>query len=90
MKAQSAAMQSWRERHGEPYVELQRIKQPTLVVNGRHDIMVPTINSYMLSQEIPNAQLILYPDSGHGSLFQYPHLFVSHVARFLDADVAFS
>ena len=57
---------------------------------GRHDIMVPTINSYILSQHIPNAELILYPDSGHGSLFQYPHLFVSHVARFLDADVAFS
>jgi len=90
MKAQAAAIQSWRERQGEPYVELQRIKQPTLVVNGRHDIMVPTINSYILSQHIPNAELILYPDSGHGSLFQYPQLFVSDVARFLDADVAFS
>jgi len=51
--------------------------------------MVPTINSYILSQHIPNAELILYPDSGHGSLFPYPHLFVSHVARFLDDDVAF-
>ena len=90
MKAQTAAIQSWREQHGAHHAELQQIKQPTLVVNGRHDIMVPTINSYILSQHIPNAELILYPDSGHGSLFQYPHLFVSHVARFLDADVAFS
>jgi len=70
--------------------ELRQIKQPTLVVKGRHDIMVPTINSYILSQHIPNAELVLYPDSGHGSLFQYPHLFASRVARFLDADVAFN
>jgi pimeloyl-ACP methyl ester carboxylesterase len=46
------------------FADLQRIKQPTLVVNGSHDIMVPTINSYILSQRIPDAQLILYPDSG--------------------------
>jgi pimeloyl-ACP methyl ester carboxylesterase len=90
MKAQTVAIQSWREQQPTPYAELQQIKQPTLVVNGRHDIMVPTINSYILSQHIPNAELILYPDSGHGSLFQYPRLFVSHVARFLDADVACS
>jgi pimeloyl-ACP methyl ester carboxylesterase len=66
------------------------IAQPTLVVNGDNDIMVPTINSYVLAQRIPNAQLIIYPDSGRGSLFQYPDLFVAHVARFLDATVAFS
>jgi hypothetical protein len=43
-----------------------------LVVNGHNDIMIPTINSFTLSQHIPDAQLIIYPDSGHGSLFQYP------------------
>ena len=89
MKAQTAAIQSWREQHGAHHAELQQIKQPTLVVNGRHDIMVPTINSYILSQHIPNAELVLYPDSGHGSLFQYPRLFVSYVSGFLDDDVAF-
>jgi pimeloyl-ACP methyl ester carboxylesterase len=60
------------------------------VVNGSHDIMVPTINSYILSQRIPDAQLILYPDSGHGSLFQYAEPFVTHASRFLDAAVAFT
>jgi pimeloyl-ACP methyl ester carboxylesterase len=61
-----------------------------LVVNGDHDIMLPTINSHILSRHIPAAQLVVYPDSGHGSLFQYPRLFVDQVSRSLDADPAFT
>jgi pimeloyl-ACP methyl ester carboxylesterase len=64
---------------------LPRIPHPVLVTNGRHDIMFPTINSYTLSQHLPNATLILYPDSGHGSLFQHSTLFVEHAMRFLEA-----
>jgi pimeloyl-ACP methyl ester carboxylesterase len=69
---------------GERFVELKSITQPTLVINGNNDIMVPTINSFILSQHIPNAQLIIYPDSGHASLFQYPELFLTHACIFLD------
>jgi pimeloyl-ACP methyl ester carboxylesterase len=85
MKAQSAASAEFRKPKGERFAELAEIRQPTLVVNGNHDIMMPTINSFVLSQHIPNAQLIVYPDSGHGSLFQYPELFVTHTTMFLDA-----
>jgi pimeloyl-ACP methyl ester carboxylesterase len=60
------------------------------VINGNHDIMLPTINSYILSQRIPKAQLVVYPDSGHGSLFQYPSLFVFHVSPFLAAEPDFT
>ena len=74
----------WRQPRGERYADLKAIKQPTLVVNGNNDIMVPTINSFTLSQQIPNAQLIVYPDSGHGALFQYPELFVAHTKLFLE------
>src|ERR1700730_7811943 len=85
MGAQRAAITEWRQPRGERFAELKAIKQPTLVVNGDHDIMVPTINSFTLSQNIPNAQLIIYPDAGHGALFQVPELFVAHAEMFLDA-----
>jgi len=84
MKAQQAALMEWIRPRGERYADLKTIKQPTLVVNGNSDIMVPTINSFTLSQHIPNSQLIVYPDSGHGALFQYPALFVAHTQLFLD------
>jgi pimeloyl-ACP methyl ester carboxylesterase len=85
MKAQLAAIEDWYQIKGDRFAELARIGQPTLVINGSNDIMVPTINSFTLSQRIPNAQLIVYPDSGHASQFQYPELFVSHVRTFLDS-----
>jgi pimeloyl-ACP methyl ester carboxylesterase len=88
MKAQIAALGEWRQPRGERYADLKTIRQPTLVVNGNDDIMVPTINSFTLSQHIPNAQLIIYPNFGHGSLFQYPELFVEHTKLFLDAEVS--
>ena len=56
-----------------------------LVVNGRDDIMVPTINSYILQQHLPDARLILYPDSGHGSHFQFFEEFAEKAARFFAA-----
>ncbi|MEV0375902.1 hypothetical protein AB0I10_40340 [Streptomyces sp. NPDC050636] len=42
------------------------------MVNGNNDIIIPTINSYLLQQHAPNAQLILYPDANHGAHHQYP------------------
>jgi pimeloyl-ACP methyl ester carboxylesterase len=65
-------------------VRLQRISQPVLVVNGKSDVMVPTINSFALFQQLPNARLSLYPDSGHGALFQYADAFVREGLQFLE------
>ncbi|NDZ17691.1 alpha/beta hydrolase [Variovorax sp. WS11] len=67
-----------------PYAYLSKITQPTLVVNGINDVMIATINSFYLAQNIPNAELIIYPDAGHGAQFQYPHRFLKHAIQFLD------
>lgn len=90
MKAQMAAIMDWRDPHGEPYAYLKDITAPALVVNGHTDIMAPTINSWLLAQHLPSAQLIVYPDSGHGAIFQYADLFVTHAARFLDTRTPFA
>jgi pimeloyl-ACP methyl ester carboxylesterase len=82
--AQLATMAAWAKSGGEPHAELKKITQPVLVTNGNNDIMIPTVNSFTLSAHLPNAQLIIYPDSGHGSLFQHAGAFTSHVTEFLD------
>ena len=86
LNAQSKALAQWSDRvHNQSYDRIHQIKQPVLVTNGVDDIMVPTENSYILAQQLPDAQLIIYPDSGHGHLFQYPRLFAEHVKLFLNA-----
>lgn len=63
--------------------DLSKITQPTLVVNGDNDRMVPTLNSYALAKRIPNNELIIYKDSGHGGIFQNHDEFVKAVIEFL-------
>lgn len=83
-QAQIAASIAWgKPPESNRYARLAELKMPTLVVNGNRDIMVATVNSYILAQNLPNAKLIIYPDAGHGSLFQHHDDFVGEVSRLL-------
>jgi pimeloyl-ACP methyl ester carboxylesterase len=65
--------------------DLSQITQPTLVANGDNDVMVASSQSRELAERIPNAKLTIYPDSGHGGIFQYHEQFVPAVLEFLES-----
>jgi pimeloyl-ACP methyl ester carboxylesterase len=84
--AQLAALAKWGKVSGDRYASLKKLPHRTLVWNGRNDAMVPTVNSFILQQRLPDARLLLFPDSGHGSHFQFPEGFAEVAAGFLAAD----
>ncbi|TDW74927.1 alpha/beta fold hydrolase [Kribbella pratensis] len=63
--------------------DLSKITQPTLIANGDNDRMVPSILSEDLHRRIKNSRLIIYPDSGHGGIFQYHETFAPAAVEFL-------
>ncbi|MBV6748899.1 alpha/beta hydrolase [Pseudomonas chlororaphis] len=65
--------------------DLGSLRIPVLIANGDNDIMVPTVNSTDMARRIPNAQLIIYADAGHGGIFQYHADFVPKALAFLEA-----
>ena len=86
--AQRAALAAYGAAKDPSYAHLKGLDLPVLVVNGSDDIVIPTINSYILQQFLPDAELILYPDANHGAHVQYPGLFVRHARIFLDQEPA--
>jgi len=89
-QAQMAAFREWEQVSGERFSDLKKIHHPTLVVNGVYDEMIPVSNSYWLSAHLPNAVLLTYPDSGHGSLFQFNESFTRQAAAFLASESVFA
>jgi pimeloyl-ACP methyl ester carboxylesterase len=81
-RAQLKAIRGWAKQ--EPS-DLSRIQQPVLVANGDQDQMVPSSNSVDLAQRLPDARLKLYPDAGHGGIFQYHEEFVAEALDFLES-----
>lgn len=80
--AQLKAIHAWGRQAP---ADLSAIKQPVLVANGDSDKMVPSSNSADLVRRLPNAELVLYEDAGHGGIFQYHETFVNKALAFLDA-----
>ena len=83
MGQQAKALIAWCANKDPDNKILGSIDQAVLIVSGSNDTMLPDSNAYFMFKHLRNAQLILYPDAGHGALFQYPERFVSHAALFL-------
>jgi pimeloyl-ACP methyl ester carboxylesterase len=79
-RAQLKAIHRWGRQ--QPF-DLASIHQPVLVMNGERDKMVPTENTVELDRRLPNSQLVVYPDAGHGGVFQFHEDFVKRALEFL-------
>jgi pimeloyl-ACP methyl ester carboxylesterase len=78
--AQLTAIHRWGQQQP---ADLSVIHQPVLVANGETDRMVPTSNSVDLAQRLPDADLVVYPDAGHGGIFQFHQQLVERALAFL-------
>jgi pimeloyl-ACP methyl ester carboxylesterase len=81
-RAQLKAIHAWANQQPS---DLSNIRQPALIANGDQDRMVPSSNSVELARRLPNARLKLYPDAGHGGVFQYHQEFVTEALNFLES-----
>jgi pimeloyl-ACP methyl ester carboxylesterase len=79
-RAQLKAIHRWGQQ--EP-ADLASLRQPVLVLNGESDKMVPSKNTVDLGRRLPNSQLVIYPDAGHGGVFQFHEDFVKRALEFL-------
>jgi pimeloyl-ACP methyl ester carboxylesterase len=80
LQAQLKALRRWGSK---PPADLSKIQQPVLVANGDSDRMVPTKNTHDLARRLPHSNLIIYPDAGHGGVFQFHADFVPKALAFL-------
>jgi pimeloyl-ACP methyl ester carboxylesterase len=79
-RAQLTAIHRWGQQQP---ANLASIHQPVLVLNGESDRMVPTTNTVELDRRLPNSELVIYPDAGHGGVFQFHEDFVKRTLEFL-------
>lgn len=79
---QLKAIKAWGQQAPQ---DLSAVRMPVLIANGDNDIMVPTALSHDMARRIPHAQVVIYPDAGHGGIFQYHAKFVVLALDFLAA-----
>jgi pimeloyl-ACP methyl ester carboxylesterase len=80
LQAQLKALRRWGSKAP---ADLSKIQQPVLVANGDSDRMVPTKNTHDLARRLPHSDLVIYPDAGHGGVFQFHADFVPRALEFL-------
>ena len=80
LQAQLKALRRWGSKQP---ADLSKVHHPVLVANGDNERMVPTKNTHDLARRLPNSELVIYPDSGHGAVFQFHEDFVPKALKFL-------
>jgi len=81
--AEFTAVLGWAQPDPAGFERAKTVTNPVLIFGGQYDFFIPVVNPVRLYQTLPNAQLILLPDAGHASFFQYPQLFVQNAGNFL-------
>ncbi|MBK6514689.1 MAG: alpha/beta hydrolase [Polyangiaceae bacterium] len=80
LQAQLKALRRWGTKAP---ADLSKVHHPVFVANGDNDRMVPTSNTHDLARRLPNSELVIYPDAGHGAPFQCHDEFVPQALAFL-------
>ena len=83
--AQYDAVVEWGVPDHNKLQRLAAIQQPTFVANGDDDLMCPPRLTHLMGGLIPNAEVKIYPDAGHGFLWQHHTEFGADVKAFLSA-----
>jgi pimeloyl-ACP methyl ester carboxylesterase len=81
--AEFTAVLGWAQPDSAAFARARNVPNPVLIVGGQYDFFIPVVNPLKLYQALPNARLVLLPDAGHASFFQYPDLFVQEASNFL-------
>jgi len=81
--AEVTAVLDWALPNADALIELERVSQPALIVQGEFDVAVPVSNAVNMFKHLPNAKLAVFPDAGHAAFFQDPQHFLSLSSNFL-------
>jgi pimeloyl-ACP methyl ester carboxylesterase len=83
MQARIAQLKAIRHAGQSRPDDLSVITQPVFIANGDHDLMVASSHSVDMARRLPNARLKIYPNSGHGGVFQHHQAFLADALEFL-------
>jgi len=81
--AQLTAVLGWAQPDASAFKRANTVTNEVLIIGGQYDVFIPVVNPLKLYQALPNARLLLLPDAGHASVFQYPELFLQEAGYFL-------
>lgn len=81
--SQFTAVLSWAQPNADALTEIKKIKNPVLIVHGENDLPVSVQNAKNMAQNLDHAELVIFPDSGHASFYQYHDNFVRKAIEFL-------